>query len=297
MSARQTPLVTIISPSFNQGRFITDCLDSVRSQTYPHIEHIVQDGGSTDETVAILAGSTDGVRWTSAPDGGQSDAINQAFAAGGGELVGWINSDDALFSVDAVETMVRMFQRHPAVDVFYGNAAIMSADGRLLREHVAPRRLPWGGFPRGFTPISQPATFFRRRALGADEPLLREDLHYKLDLELWLRLHQRGSIFQHLPRVIAADRDHADRKVRLLAESHASEWSMLEAQYGVTFTQPGLVGRSKLLARRARGLRTVWGWERDYAPAFSWHVDSRGKRVVRQVAQSHRRITAAGRGL
>src|SRR4051812_39998136 len=98
-----SPLVSIITPSYNQGQWIADNLASVQSQSYPNIEQIVMDGGSKDATLEILAGAAANVRTTSEPDDGQCDAINKAFAATSGEIVGWINSDDGYFYADAVK--------------------------------------------------------------------------------------------------------------------------------------------------------------------------------------------------
>jgi glycosyltransferase involved in cell wall biosynthesis len=117
------PLVSILTPSFNQARWLVDTLQSVARQTYPHIEHIVMDGGSTDGTVDLLTHAGSRVTWKSEPDRGQSHALNKALAASTGEIIGWINSDDAYYDVDAVAAVAQCFARHPEVDVVYGHAA------------------------------------------------------------------------------------------------------------------------------------------------------------------------------
>ena len=95
------PLVSILTPSFNQAAWLGDNLRSVACQTYPDIEHVVMDGGSTDGSVDILRAAGDSIVWRSEPDRGQSDAINKAFSLSHGEIIGWINSDDAYFDCRA----------------------------------------------------------------------------------------------------------------------------------------------------------------------------------------------------
>src|SRR5687768_13065408 len=107
------PLVSVLTPSFNQGRFIGDCLRSVANQTYENIEHIVMDGGSSDETIDVLKATQGPVRWTSEPDRGQSHALNEALAASQGEYIGWLNSDDAYADRRSVAGAVEVFQKHP----------------------------------------------------------------------------------------------------------------------------------------------------------------------------------------
>jgi glycosyltransferase involved in cell wall biosynthesis len=274
------PLVSILTPSLDQGRFLRDCLDSVARQTYPRIEHVVFDGGSTDESLEILADAGDAVRWTSEPDGGQSDAVNKAFAASSGEIVGWLNSDDGLFAVDVVERVVAAFARHPEAGVVYGDAALVDESGRILRHHRS--RWPADPLPLA-SPLVQPAAFFRRSVIEAGEPLLRGELHRFLDYELWLRLRARGVRFVHLQAVVAVDRDHAQRKVRTTDELFVRESTQLVAEYGPVFAVPRLRRVGGLL-RRIQGLREVWRWER-YEPAFPWRTDGRLRRLNRQLAK------------
>jgi glycosyltransferase involved in cell wall biosynthesis len=126
------PLVSVLTPSFNQAAWIGDNLASVACQTYPHIEHIVMDGGSTDGTAELLAAAGPAVHWRSEPDSGQAHAINKAFSESRGEIIGWINSDDAYVDCRVIEDVVSYFERHPRVDVVYGHAAQVAADGAII---------------------------------------------------------------------------------------------------------------------------------------------------------------------
>jgi glycosyltransferase involved in cell wall biosynthesis len=274
------PLVSILTPSFNQGRFLRDCLDSVAAQTYPRIEHIVVDGGSTDESLEILAESGDTVRWTSEPDRGQADAVNKAFEASTGEIVGWVNSDDGLFATDTVGRVVAAFAGNPDAGVVYGDAALVDETGRIVRHHRS--RWPDGMLPL-VSPLVQPAVFFLRPAIEPGEAVLRVDLHALLDYELWLRLRSRGVRFVHLPTVLAVDRDHPQRKVRTSDDVFTRESAQLAEEYGAVFSARRLRRVGGLL-RRLRGLPAVWGWERQ-TPAFPWQTDARLRRLVRQVAK------------
>lgn len=295
MSSSSDPLVTIITPSFNQGQFLGDCLASVAAQDYPCIEHVVQDGESTDGSLELLRATRAPVVWKSEPDGGQADAVNRAFIKSRGPIVGWINSDDALLATDTVSSVVTAFAKYPDVDVIFGDAALMSAEGRLLR-HFRPPATNWRKLPYGWSPINQPAAYLRRSALRDGELPLNEDLHLTLDLELWLRLRGRGSRFLHLPRALAADRDHAERKVHTIAKRYQGEWAWLESEYDVSFSRSPRLARILGFAARIRGVPSVLAWERRYRPAFPWSVDSRRQRLVRQVFRSHASQIAAARG-
>ncbi len=278
--ADDLPLVSILTPSFDQGRYLRDCLESVARQTYPRVEHVVVDGGSTDGSLDILRSYGDAIRWTSEPDRGQADAVNKAFAASRGEILGWVNSDDGLFGVNSIERVVAAFVRNPGADVVYGDAALVDERGRIVRHHRS--RWPRAGLPLA-SPLVQPAAFFRRSAIEPGEPVLRVDLHRTLDYELWLRLRNRGVVFVHLPTVLAVDRDHPARKVRADDDVFLQESAKLVEEYGPVFAAPRRRRVSGLL-RRVGGLPEVWSWER-HEPAFPWHVDGRLPRLARQVAR------------
>ena len=274
------PLVSILTPSFDQGRYLRDCLDSVARQSYPSIEHVVMDGGSTDESPRILAQAGDAVRWESEPDGGQADAVNRAFEASTGEIVGWINSDDGLFAVDTIEQVVAAFDEHPDAGVLYGDAALVDEEGRIVRHHRS--RWPAGSLPL-VSPLVQPATFFRRSVVEPGESVLRVDLHRVLDYEFWLRLRARGVAFVHLPTVLAVDRDHPQRKVRATDDVFLQESGALVEAYGPVFAAPRHRRITGFL-RRLSGVPEVLSWER-HQPAFPWRVDGRVQRLARQVGR------------
>jgi glycosyltransferase involved in cell wall biosynthesis len=123
MISDRAPLVSIVTPSYNQGQFIETTLLSIKNQDYPKLEHIVVDGCSSDNTIEILKRYEReyNLKWIAERDKGQSDAINKGFKAAKGDIIGWLNSDDAYFDKHAVSYVANEFQRLPEVDVIYGN--------------------------------------------------------------------------------------------------------------------------------------------------------------------------------
>src|SRR5580704_13013939 len=124
------PLVTIVTPSFNQGRFIRATIESVLSQDYPNLEYIIMDGGSTDETSAIAAEYGTRLKWISEKDRGQSHAINKGFRMAKGEIVSWLNSDDIILP-GAVACAVNAFSRNPRLGAVYGEGYQIDIDGNI----------------------------------------------------------------------------------------------------------------------------------------------------------------------
>jgi GT2 family glycosyltransferase len=211
----------------NQARWLSDNLHSVAVQTYPDIEHIVMDGGSTDGSIELLQAAGDNVVWRSEPDAGQADALNQAFALSTGEIIGWINSDDAYFDERVVEDVVAYFDRHPEVDVAYGHALQTAADGHAIQVLWAPSFD--ADLLKALDFIPQPAAFIRRSALA--EPMLDVDFHFGMDYELWLRLHNEGRRFGRVSRILAIDRHQPERKSLTTKDVYRANLALLEARY------------------------------------------------------------------
>jgi hypothetical protein len=209
------PRVSILTPSFNQAEWLAENLRSVALQTYADIEHVVMDGGSTDGSVELLE-EAEGITWRSEPDNGQADAINKAFALSTGDIIGWINSDDAYVDGRVVADIVAFFEKHPGVDVAYGHCLQTAADGAVIQVLWAPR--------------------FDARLLGIvdfiSQPVLDESFHFTLDYELWLRLASRGAVFARIPRILAVDRHQPERKSLTMLDIHAADSKRLSAMYG-----------------------------------------------------------------
>jgi glycosyltransferase involved in cell wall biosynthesis len=280
------PLVSVLTPSFNQRRWLVETLCSVASQTYPHLEHIVFDGGSTDGSVDVLRAALPAESWVSEPDGGQSEALNKAFDRSRGEIIGWLNSDDAYLFDDAVESVVDYFLGNPDVDVVYGHAALVSETGRLLHVMWMPAYSKDRLWRENF--ISQPAVFIRRRAL--ENGFLDESFHYTMDHELWLRLAAQRS-FGRIDKVLAIDRHQAQRKVYHWPKEADEEVLRLAEMYGVPTIVP-FDARVRRIGYRLRGVPTAFRLRQD-RKAFDWSIDSRGRLLVRQLVVK-RRFMATG---
>ena len=173
------PLVSIITPSFNQGRFIEETIQSVLSQEYPNIEYLVIDGGSTDETLDILRKYEDRLRWISEPDEGQSDAINKGFQLARGEVVAWLNSDDT-FLPGAVSKAVNFLVTHPEVMMVYGEGYQIDEQGRVKGRFQAtePFNL-WRLIYYSDYILQQ--TVFMQKQVFKEVGMLDKALHYGID--------------------------------------------------------------------------------------------------------------------
>ena len=202
------PLVTIVTPSYNQGRFIRATIESVLKQDYPRIEYLIIDGGSTDETVSILREYPDRLRWVSEPDHGQAHAINKGWRQARGSILAYLNSDD-LYLPGAVAQAVAALDAHPAAAAVYGEGYHVDEEGRILERYPTEPfhadRLQETCF------ICQPTVFLRRDAVER-VGYLGESLRYCMDYDLWIRLARAGKILIHTPHYLASTRLHADTK-------------------------------------------------------------------------------------
>ncbi len=215
------PRITVVTPSYNQAKFLDMTIRSVVDQDYPNLEYLVLDGGSTDGSVDVIRKYADRITyWRSEKDRGQAAAINEGFARATGAILGWVNSDDMLMP-GSLLAVAEAFQRWPAVDMVVGKSIIIDQENRYVRPVLGlvpsfHSVLLWatGGF-------TQPATFWRRSTAERLGPL-REDCPLTFDCEFYLRLLKSGRA-RRLNAYLAAFRLHPESITCTLLERRDQE--------------------------------------------------------------------------
>lgn len=225
--AAELPSITIVTPSFNQGRFLERTIRSVLDQGYPKLEYIVMDGGSTDGSLEIVeryAGRL--AYWASGPDGGQAAAINTGWRRAGGEVLAWLNSDDFYLPGTLLE-IGEAFARHREADLIYGLTQRVDADGNAMG--TVGSAFQWRTLLYSHQVIPQPSAFFRRSAVDAVGPL-DESLHYSMDYDFFLRLTRLRPALM-LPRPLAVATIHDDAKTTRDRATAAAETHRVRKRY------------------------------------------------------------------
>jgi hypothetical protein len=219
------PSITVVTPSFQQGRFLEQTILSVVEQGYPALEYVVRDGGSSDDTLEILKRHSDSLaRWESAPDRGQADAINLGFAGTSGELMAFLNSDDLLLP-GSLAYVAGYFARHPDVDVVYGHRMLIDEHDRQVGAWLIPARaervLQWTDC------IPQETLFWRRDIWEAAGARMDESFSFALDWDLLLRFREAGARMKRVPRFLGAFRLHSNQKNSVLLDAGERESAAL----------------------------------------------------------------------
>ena len=201
---------SIVTPSLNQGAYITRNLESVSEQNDVTIEHVVIDGVSTDVTMEIVSSfkSNHDLRWISEKDNGQTDAINKGLRLCNGTILGYLNSDDCLYAGNVLR-QVKSIMDSTGADIFYGDVEVI--DGLdMHRGYIRGRPFKFERMIKSNC-IPQPATFFRASVVEKIG-YFREELKYAMDLEYWLRAASKGLQFHYEPLVISCFREHEESK-------------------------------------------------------------------------------------
>jgi glycosyltransferase involved in cell wall biosynthesis len=210
------PLISVVTPSYNQGHFLPQTIQSVLGQEYPRLEYVIQDGGSTDTTTEVLDKYRGQLHHCEVrKDRGQAHAINLGFAHTTGEIMAYLNSDD-LFLPGAIHAVAQYFHTHPDVDVVYGHRVVIDRNGDELGRWVIPQHdaeaIRWADY------VPQETLFWRRRIWdkvgGVDERF-----RFALDWDLILRFQEAGAKFHRLGRFLGAFRVHQESKTVSTIES------------------------------------------------------------------------------
>lgn len=230
MTDEASPLISIVTPTYNRAGYIEDTVLSVLSQSYKHIEYIVMDGGSTDNTVGVLEEyrKRDGrLTYASEKDYGMYDAINKGFDRATGDILAYINSDD-LYTPGALEAVVAHFTAHPEVDVVYGDTLVANSETGTAHVNLymsCPETwLKAGGI------IAQPTVFIRRRCRDRVGKIRRE-VKYLGDCEYWLRLAEAGFRFGKINEILAVELNHGDTLRNTMADEIENEKKFLRQRY------------------------------------------------------------------
>lgn len=204
------PRISIVTPSFNQAAFLERTIRSVLEQSYPVLEYIIQDGGSTDGSVDILKRYSDRLTfWESKQDEGQTNAINLGFRHASGDIMAYLNSDDLLLP-GTLAYVAAYFERHPEVDVVYGHRIIIDENDQEIGRWILPAHdnevLAWADF------VPQETLFWRRRVWNKIGGSFDESFQFAMDWDLLLRFRDAGARFVRLPDFLAAFRVHPQQK-------------------------------------------------------------------------------------
>ena len=261
------PLVTIITPSFNQARFLEATIQSVLSQDYARIEYMIVDGGSTDGSVelirkyALVEDREQAPRlqnhsiawWVSEKDRGQTDAINKGFARAGGEILAWINSDDT-YEPGAVRAAVRYLQDHPEIGMVYGDCNFINEEGRVIGK-FGSAQTNYRLLRQGYAHIPQQTMFFRAdlwRQVGPLDPTF----YFAMDYDLWTRIAACSEI-KYVPQTWANFRLHTSGKTMAADDRCWPEMIRVHYRDGGSFF-------SRIVAKYyiRKLIAPLWNWRR-----------------------------------
>jgi len=247
------PTVSIVTPSFNQARYLEATIQSVFAQDYPRIEYLIVDGGSTDESVDVIKKYADRLAWwVSEKDRGQTDAINKGFARATGNILAWLNSDDT-YEPRAVGQAVKYLLDHPEVGMVYADCNYINEDGRVIGKFPAAQTdLP--RLRQGYVHIPQQTMFFRAELWKQIGPL-DASFYFAMDYDLWTRIAARSELKYLAGQTWANFRIHTSGKTIAADDRCWPEMIRVHYRDGGSFFSP-LVAKyyiRKLIA-------PLWSW-------------------------------------
>ncbi len=255
MKPAPLPLVSIVTPSYNQGRYLEATIQSVIGQDYPHIEYLVVDGGSGDGSLEIIRKYADRLTWwVSEKDSGQTDAINKGFAHSSGQILAWLNSDD-IYEPRAVGKAVKYLMTHPEAGLVYAECNFINDEGRIIGRFPAAQT-DLKRLRSGYSHIPQQTMFFRA-SLWKEVGPLDPDFFFAMDYDLWTRLAARSELHYVRGETWANFRLHTSGKTITSDDRCWPEMLRVHYRDGGSFFSP-LVAR--YYARKL--LAPLWNWRR-----------------------------------
>jgi glycosyltransferase involved in cell wall biosynthesis len=256
---RRWPRISVITPSYNQGAFLGECMDSVFRQDYPDLEFIIIDGGSADGSVRIIKAHEARLAfWCSEPDAGQADAINKGLRVATGELVAWLNADD-FYLPGALARVARAHRQNPHASFYFGDGLRVDKNGDPLEGFFPGGRVSFDlrALVYGLNCLLQPATFINRACLSEVGPL-DAALRYGLDTDLWIRLATHAPP-SPVAAMLAASREYPQTKTAGGSFTRVEELRRVAEKYGGVAMTPGaLCYFLDTLQRLARERRDVF---------------------------------------
>jgi glycosyltransferase involved in cell wall biosynthesis len=223
------PRITVVTPSYNQARFLEGTIRSLLEQNYPNLEHIIVDGGSSDGSIDIIRNYEHHLTyWVSEKDAGPADAIRKGFGRATGSIFAWLNSDD-IYQPNALRKVAEVFQSDAGIDVVYGNTYWIGRNGEILAEK---RQTPFSksAYLYGGADLQQPSTFWTRhiyeKAGGLDK-----SFKAAFDADLFFRFFALGARFQHVNEFLAGFRVHSDQISDVMLETSQKELRTLRDRH------------------------------------------------------------------
>ena len=232
------PLFSVVTPSYNQGRFIRATIESVLSQDYPNLEYIIMDGGSTDETASVVKDYASRLTFISEKDRGQAHAINKGFQLARGPFLAWLNSDD-LYLPGMVRAAVQGFRKNPNAGAVYGEGYLIDGEGKISSQFPFTEPFNLWKLVHLSDYILQQTVAFRREIL-ADVGYLDENLHYVMDWDILIRIGMKYPL-EYVPEYMGCLREYPEAKTFAGGSQRIREMRKMLRRHTGMFLPPGVI--------------------------------------------------------